>query len=218
MSYLRPCKVNDCNLTVIEIQYFPTLFFFQLFAFSEVRVEKCDSYQKRSFRNKCVICNSLGPQVLTVPLLKGKHERQPVTDVRISYDENWPRQHLQSLKSAYGKAPYFDFFFGKLSATIESRPSFLFDLNVEILTQINEITNLCPDLIFTEAYLSASHYDQDMRDFINPQNYASLNPTHPYEQVFADRLGFLSNLSILDLIFCLGPASRFQFRRPDQLQ
>jgi hypothetical protein len=59
--------------------------------------------------------------------------------------------------------------------------------------------------------------DQDPRYFMHPKkDQADLDPgfqPEAYHQVFSDRLGFQSNLSILDLIFNMGPDALSYLKR-----
>ena len=198
---------------VIEINYFPSQAFFSLLATKNLLIEHCENYQKRSFRNKCVILGAQGPQMLTVPLLKGKHQKQSIRETKISYSENWGHQHLQALVSAYGKAPYFDHYIDKISILFESKETYLFSFNLKIIKTISELIGLTKPLQLTRKYLASNHYDEDFRDLFNPKNYTSIVFAEDYFQVFADRFDFCKNLSIVDLLFCLGPATMLYLER-----
>ena len=57
--------------------------------------------------------------------------------------------------------------------------------------------------IHSQSELYLPLYPDDFAD-LRTDDYQSL-PTPPYYQVFADRVGFVSGLSILDLLFSEGP-------------
>lgn len=165
-------------------------------------IEKHENYQKRSFRNKCVITNAYGPQTLTVPLKKGKHERQPITEVQIAYDEPWQKNHLAAIKTAYSSAPYFEYYYPSIEQLYHSAEDPLFEFNWSILEYFTRTLQL-PVPTTSETY-SRTPTAIDFRGRLNPRNYQD-NTLPKYNQVFEDRHGYLPNLSILDLIFCKGP-------------
>lgn len=189
---------------LIESQYFPPIAFFALCKEGLVTLESCENYQKRSFRNKCVLIGSQGVQTLTVPLQKGKHQQQKISDVRISYDEPWHLRHLQAIRSAYGNAPYFDYYFPSIETILESTQSHLWSLNLNIITELIQMLKLNAEIEISARYQKTLQNAHDLRNQINPRNYKEIT-CPPYTQLFTDRLGFIPNVSILDLIFCLGP-------------
>ena len=72
------------------------------------------------------------------------------------------------------------------------------------------LLGLAPNIQYTSAFERIVTDDTlDFRNIILPKNYAENRYPNfwatPYPQVFEDRLGFLPNLSILDLLFCAGP-------------
>lgn len=195
--------------SIIEAQYFPPISTIHLLAYTPIRIEQYDHYQKRSFRNKCIINSANGNLCLTVPLKKGKHEQQKTKDVKIAYYENWPRLHLQSLRSSYGKSPFFDYYFPIVERILTSRPRYLIELNLKTIKMVQEVLSFSLSTNLSLAYYPSNTYKFDFRDLIGIRNYQN----HPdimvpnYPQVFIDRWGFLPNLSILDLLFCQGPES-----------
>ena len=92
-----------------------------------------ENYRKGTLRNKCVISSGNGPQQLIIPLKKGKNSQMPMAEVEISYDENWPKKHLSAIKTAYGKSPYFIYFFDEISEILLSKNELLFELNTKCL-------------------------------------------------------------------------------------
>jgi hypothetical protein len=64
-----------------------------------------------------------------------------------------------------------------------------------------------PNVCFTEEYLLT--VDNDFRETIGPKSKAGDADfvPKPYHQVFQEKLGFLPNLSVVDLLFNKGPES-----------
>ncbi len=172
-------------------------------------VEAREHYQKGSLRNRCHIAGPNGVQRLSIPLVKGKHRQTPIREVRISYDDPWQRQHWRSICTAYGNAPFFEHYAGGLAPFYERRYAFLFDFNLDLLTFIFQKKLGWPGAItLSDAYFPAGTWSHgaDLRAAFEaePATWPEwFRPTH-YPQVFAERHGFLPNLSVLDLLFCSG--------------
>ncbi len=191
---------------VLECQYFPPIITFGLFQAQKVVFEACETYQKRSFRNKCLIASEKGVQRLTVPLSKGKHESQPITEVSISYDEPWQARHFNTIQSAYGSSAYYDEYIGAVRSLLFKQERFLFLYNLHIIRGICKLLDFESYSCVSKEYLPGSHYDLDLRNVMTPRSYDMALPQYP--QVFGDRYSFKRNLSILDLLFCMGPSAK----------
>lgn len=179
-----------------------------------VLVEASENYQKRSFRNKAIICGSGGPKIITVPLKKGKANQLPITLVEIAYDEDWIGQILKSIKSYYGKAPYFEEIFPDIEDLLGKKHQYLFDLNWEAIQWVLEFIQLETEVVKTSKYLK-NYPNMDYRNKPNIKDYAS-EEMSTYPQIFSDRIPFQVNLSILDLLFCKGPEAIIYLRQNEQ--
>jgi len=162
-----------------------------------VTLEACENYQKGSTRNRCHIAGPNGEQMLSVPLVKGKHQRTPIREVRIAYDEPWQRQHWRSIRTAYGNAPFFEHYADGLAPFFERRVEFLFDLNLEVLQFFIQKTGWRGEVLFSEKYEAEQ----------SAEATSSRPGTRRYPQVFEEKHGFLSDLSMLDLLLCCGKQS-----------
>ena len=162
-----------------------------------------------SFRNRCLIAGGNGIQALTVPIEGGREQRAIYRDVRIDEREDWRKRHWRTLFSAYGKAPFFEHYGGGLEALFQERKTFLVDWNLTVLDWLSARLKVqLPELAVHEEGISTGPFDLDLADLIRPAHYTGtiggLTPP-TYTQVFQDRHGFLPNLSILDMLLCLGP-------------
>ncbi len=198
---------------VIETQYFPPVLTFAtaLQHGGELRWEAHEHYQKAGYRARCRIAAANGVLQLSVPLRKGKNEQQSIQETEIAYREPWHRQHWQSIRSAYGRAPYFDFYADPLRAILESQPPTLWALNRQLAQTIIDLLQLPLRLTQTTSYQPAVPAVEGLLDLRGQLTHRDqqltlpLDDLVPYPQLFADRHGFLRNLSILDLLFCTGP-------------
>lgn len=201
------------KIALVEIQYLPPVSYMMLFKnFDEVRIESCENYQKGSFRNRCIIATSAGTQILSVPLKKGKNDRQNIQDVQIANETAWQRSTWKSIKTAYGSSPFWIFYAEKIEPHFSKKYNFLFDFNLELLQTVLSLMkkDLPAEISFPEKYISKDELDknfeneiQDYRNVFTPKNFAAF-PVKKYPQVFSDRTGFIPNLSILDALFCSG--------------
>ncbi|NJN78366.1 MAG: WbqC family protein [Saprospiraceae bacterium] len=100
---------------LIESQYFPPLAYFSvLLKHEKVWIEQFENYQKGSYRNRCHIATANGLLRLSIPLEKGKNNQTCIKEVKIHNDTNWQIQHWRAIKSAYGNAPYFEYYADEL--------------------------------------------------------------------------------------------------------
>lgn len=163
-------------------------------------IEACETYQKRSFRNKYYIATNQGIQLLSIPLLKGKHNQQSIRDVKIAYYEPWVDKHLRAIKSAYGNAPYFEHYYTKIEQIFSRRHTFLFDFNQEIMSAIIKWLNLEIKLDYTQTFEIMPNDLVDYRNALIIDTHIGLG----YQQVW--NLAGLSDvrLWIMDTLFCVG--------------
>ena len=201
------------NNVLLELHYLPNIqYFSKVIAAEKTWIEAHENYQKRSYRNRTEIGSANGLLRLSIPLQKGKNEQQSIREVKIAYEEAWQSQHWNAILSAYRNAPYFDFYADELQGFYKEKTTYLFDYNLKLLELMLEFIEPSKQVTLTEQYEKQVHSSiLDFRNKINPRKsqYSedpSFNPSR-YVQVFEDKHGFLPNLSILDLLFCMGPSA-----------
>ena len=194
---------------LIEYQYFGSINYINtLFHFSNIEFEVYESFQKMSFRNRMVLAGSNGLVTLSVPLEKGRDQKQPIRDVRISYSLPWQKQHWRTIESCYNRSPFYEFYRDGLERIFTSRPVYLLDLNRDIQQWLWKVLKVPADFSETSSFQTQmQENNSDARNRWIPKNFQSDNCSIRYRQVFEDRIGFQPNLSILDLLFCMGPSA-----------
>ncbi len=190
---------------LIEPHYLGNLAYFNL-------LTKCDSltldvhhhYIKQTYRNRCEILTASGMRSLSIPI--SYENRMPYKEVTIDHSQSWARDHWGAICSAYGKAPFFEFYVDYFEPLYTKKHLFLLDLSVDFLTVCLTLLKIRKDIHFTEKYLDSepdSFFDQ--RNRISPKNHLESDPLYtpvPYTQLFGK--DFAPNLSVLDLLFCEG--------------
>ncbi len=194
---------------LLQTTYFgPIQWYQKLNRYEHCIIEQCDSYQKQTYRNRCVIATANGLQTLTVPV-EVSSEKQTLKDVRISDHNQWRRVHWNALQSAYSESPFFEYYTDDIRPFFEQRYEYLIDFNEAIRQKICELIDIKPQISYSSEYVK--QHENDFREVINakhPKADIGFEP-RTYWQVFERKHGFLANLSILDLLFCMGPESIF---------
>ena len=197
--------------TLLSTTYFgPVQWYQKLYRSNDTEIEACESFQKQTYRNRCIIATTQGLQALTVPVERGASP--VIRDIRISDHGNWRHLHWNALQSAYGESPFFVYYQDDIRPFFENRWDFLFDFNEAIMHKICELIDILPTVSFSSEF--RKDYPEtikDYRDFIRPKNppYDPDFKLKPYYQVYRQKHGFLPNLSVLDLLFNMGPESIF---------
>ena len=183
----------------------PIQYYSKLVAFDEIRLETAENYLKQTYRNRCHIASANGLQALTVPVEKPATLKAPTCDIRISEHGNWRHLHWNSFLSAYNLSPFFEYYADDFRPFYEKNYTFLLDLNEALQTMICCLLDIHPTVILTETYEPC--LENDFRRTIDPRHPLSDTQflPRPYYQVFRDKHGFLPNLSIVDLLFNMGP-------------
>src|SRR5690606_25078074 len=127
-------KQRSHTVVVADLFYLPPIEFFVAVAgMEEIRIEKHDNYQKQSYRNRTAIQLANQVKNLSIPIVGG-NKKTPYIDVEIDDSQNWRKIHLRSIQSAYGKAPFFEYFYPGLEEVFAKDHRYLYDFNWELLT------------------------------------------------------------------------------------
>lgn len=204
-----PTKIDS---VLLSTAYFPPVEYFAAMANArQVMMERCETFQKQSYRTRCCIYGANGLLSLILPVKRDPTHSLPITETEIDYRTNWVLQHERAMEAAYMTTPFFEYYRDDIYAILESRQRFLFSLNLSIIRLLAGLAGIRCDISFTEEYhrLPAGE-TLDLRDRINPKSrgeslLSELKIEKPYYQVFSHKQGFISNLSMLDLLCNEGP-------------
>jgi hypothetical protein len=162
-----------------------------------------ERYVKQNLRTRCHILSPNGVVALVIPVAHQDLNNSLVKDVRISHKENWQRRHFRTIKTCYGRSPYFEFFEDDLINLYSSIPEYLWEFNLTTIRFLFDSMGLPNQIKVLEDEIEDAP-KTSISDFSLPEQIAQ-QPS--YMQVFRDRFPFISGLSALDLVMNLGPAS-----------
>lgn len=170
---------------------------------SEVIFEQCENFPKQTYRNRANIYGANGKLSLIIPI--HHNGKRAMKDIEISYSENWQHLHWKSIKTAYQSSPYFEFYEDKLKQIFDSEEKSLIKFNLRAL-------EIILNLLKTEkAYSLNEEYIGNPVEVNCREKFSAKQPTEfemeEYYQTFSDKLGFLPDLSIIDLLCNKGPES-----------
>ena len=207
-SYLIAAMTKPTNV-ILSIAAFPPAVWFAYYLQSEnCLIEKHEHFQKQSYRNRYIIATANGKNQLSIPVKHDNQKDRRIADIEISVHDHWQRLHWRSLITAYNNAPYFEYYEPYLKPLFkQAYAPRLFDFNMTALDVCLKLMKIKRMPLFTAGFLT--EYDKnvdDLRYIIHPKKTIAY-ALPEYRQVFTERQGFLPDLSILDVLFNLGPES-----------
>lgn len=186
----------------------PISYFAHILQSGDIFLENYEHYTKQTYRNRCKIITSNGIQDLIVPVVKVNGNRTAIRDIQLIYSENWQLNHWRTIVAAYNNSPYFLFYKEDFKFFFQSSFELLSDYNKALLHLILRLIGVDREIPFTKSYLPQVNDNMmDLRNAFNPKQKSSYN-FPPYTQVFSEKHGFHPDLSILDLLFNLGPDAK----------
>lgn len=190
---------------LLPVFYLPPVSWFSEFLNdeNEIVLEQFENFPKQTYRNRCNVYGANGKLSLIIPI--NHNGVREYKNIEVSYRENWQNLHWKSIKTAYQSSPYFEYYEDKLVKIFEKKEKFLLDFNLKSLETIQQI------LKSEKAYSLNTEYSKnpeasDFRESFSAKKESNYE-TEEYYQTFSDKLGFIKDLSIIDLLCNKGPES-----------
>jgi len=193
---------------LLPISYLgPVAYYSAILQSEEIFIETKEHFIKQSFRNRCIIMGANGTQTLTIPKERKSSDKTLISDISISNQDNWQKLHWQSIISAYNSSPFFEYYKDDLLTFYNTKHNTLFDFNLKISKTILELMQVEKKLNFT------SKFQKEFNGLDFRSSKFILKNQEEYQQVFCEKYSFVPNLSILDVLFNLGPETTSYLER-----
>jgi len=186
--------------------YFPPISYFSYLIKGNILIETKEHFVKQTIRNRCTILGANGALNLLLPRTKPS-QRQPFDQDVVHEEMDWRKLHWRSLDSAYRSSPFFEYYEDELQPFFNLTEDNILALNLKSIQLVCSILEIPFKHEITTEYKSEFN-GLDLREAWNKIPYREQNIVENYPsyiQVFADRHPFVQDLSILDLLFCVGP-------------
>lgn len=220
------------KIAILQSNYIPWKGYFDIINMADTFVFYDEmQYTKNDWRNRNKIKTKNGVEWLTIPV-RVKSLSDKISDIETIHPK-WRKKHWNTLKTNYGKAPYFKKYSEIFEALyLDSKSNNLSEINQIFIREICDILKidtefinsnhfeLCTDrnerLIYICEKLSATNYisGPSAKDYMNLQLFENANISiefinyesyKEYNQIHGD---FEHYVTILDLIFNEGEKAK----------
>lgn len=181
---------------------FPPTHWWAYYLAEESNVDLGEIYAKQTYRNRFMIAAVNGPVILSIPVSSTNGVKTHVKDIRIS-DHRWLGSYTTTLRSAYGRSAYFEHYFDDITRILQKQHRFLLDLNMDSIEWCSNKLKLPFPIVFNQNQIPNTGGLDDLRNIFEPASIVPDMP--PYPQVFSDRHNFKPGLSVVDVLFNMGP-------------
>ena len=200
--------MKNPNIPILPIAYLPPISYFALLSMAEkVIIEQHETYPKQTYRNRCEIYTEKGKASLTIPVNKPNGNSSKTSEVIIFNEDKWFVRHWRAIEIAYSASPYFLYYGDELKSFFNGAYDTLLAFDLALIQHFFNILEIETSILLSEAYIRNPNNSHDFRDILTPKKPSFIDNFQEYTQVFNTKHGFIPNLSILDLLFNLGPES-----------
>lgn len=190
------------NKPLLPTAYLAPISYYAILLKLDCTIEHYEYFVKQSIRNRCEIYGANGKLRLTIPKQHKGSSKTKINKIKISYNETWQREHWRSIVSAYNSSPFFEYYKDLLKPFFEMKDVYLITFNTKLQELIFKLLQVKIKYKSSKKYIPTGKF-KDLRS-----HTFSDKKIPKYNQVFLEKHGFIPNLSILDLLFNLGPESR----------
>jgi hypothetical protein len=205
--------------------YFHQIYLADTFVFYD-----CVQYDKHGWRNRNKIKTAQGAQWLTIPVnTSGTYDGLPIREVTLAKDNSWRRKHLAAIEQNYRKSPFWPMYKPLVNSIYAMETEKLADLTctstIEIAralgiehtrfirsSELNAVGDKTDRILDVLNKIGADHYisGPSARDYIEADKFEAAGITleymsYDYPEYPQQFNGFEGGVSILDLLFNVGP-------------
>ncbi|MBE0662630.1 MAG: WbqC family protein [Bacteroidales bacterium] len=198
------------STVLLSTAYFPPISWFAaILKNDKVILEACETYSRQTYRNRCQILGPNGLQSLSVPITKPYGNRTQTSEVQIVTPSAWNRLHWRAIVTTYNASPFFLYYRDKIELVLFEPQNSLFALNLSLIELLLELLEIEKPVSLSIDFEKDPKDLIDLRNSIHPKKaFLSMDLFPPYTQVFSTKFPFIPDLSIIDLLFNEGPASK----------
>lgn len=161
-------------------------------------------YQKQQLSSRTWIKGPDQPLALHIPVER-RSKKAPIIEKRVSFQENWRQTHWRSLRNYYRNSPYFTFYEESLKSYFSQDHEYLIEWLTASIELSFEWIGMSQTLTMTDSYSTVIRAEDDWRrSFSGKMEVVSYFTPVEYTQVYGE---FTPGLSVLDLLFSVGPES-----------
>jgi len=198
--------VDQQSHLILPAAYLPSVTYFALLSKAEkVIIEQFETYPKQTYRNRCEIYTEKGITALVIPVSKPNGNHTKTTDIQIFNLDKWFVKHWRAIESAYQASPYFLYYKDDLKPFFNGSYKMLLEYDIALTKHFCNLFDISTAMSLSSDYLKGVGIDY--REELSPKKPPIIHNFPEYTQVFDVKHGFIPNLSILDLLFNLGPES-----------
>lgn len=190
---------------LLPLFYLPPISWFSVFLRenAEIVFEQFESFPKQTYRNRTAVYGANGRLLLIIPV---KHNgTRTINEIEVSHRDSWEKIHWKSIKTAYQRSPYFEYYEDQLEQIFNFKTNSLFAFNLNALKIIQKILKTEKGYSLTEEYFR-NPTEENYREKFSPKKEQEYI-LEEYYQTFTEKFGFQEDLSIIDLLCNKGPES-----------
>jgi hypothetical protein len=217
------------TIVIEQPNYLPWIGYFDLIRQADVWIWYDDvQYTKRDWRNRNRIAAGGDAEWLTIPVKTKGRFAQRIRDVELDPSQPWRRQHLESIRRCYARAPFFEPMFSIVEQGFAAGDERLVDLTIRLSESICAELGLSPTFVRSSELPHAQSDRQERlldlcrvvggnvylsgpaaREYIDPGAFAATGIelryiVYDYPPYFRGSQPFVPNLSIIDALAWLG--------------
>lgn len=211
-------------IAIHQSQFLPWIPYFFKILKSDIFVVLDDvQYQKNGLQNRNQIKTPQGPHWLTIPVKMKLGDK--INEVKITNSKSMDNI-LKTIEHNYKKSPFFNDAYSLVESVLHKHNKLLIDINNELLMGVLDLIGMSPRIRYS-SHIKTTHAKDDLvieiikyfgeKQYLSGKgalNYMDLNKFKKegisvftydcecveYPQQWNRQQGFISNLSILDLV------------------